>query len=257
MSQKIVLLHGMWSTSETLRPLNEVLTAEGFDVHTVDLPGHLPRCEMDTAAQNKLLKMGVNDYVNAVCEYINSLQDKPIVIGHSMGGLIAQLVVGKVECKALITISSAAPAGINGWCWSAIRTLGRNLFRFPLWRHLTALSLKSVRYGIANTQPADVQESIYQNATFESGLASWEIGMWFLYRSPPTAVNYQASYCPVLVIGGLDDKVTPISVQRNIAKGFGCRATLVELPSVCHWTVANLHLPVVSKTIIDWIKDYE
>ncbi|WP_346993636.1 alpha/beta hydrolase [Alteromonas gracilis] len=152
MSQKIVLLHGMWSTSETLYPLNEVLTAEGFDVHAVDLPGHLPKGEMDAAAQNRLSKMGVNDYVNAVCDYINNLQGKPIVIGHSMGGLIAQLVVGKVECKALITISSAAPAGINGWCWSAIRTLGRNLFRFPLWRHLTALSLNSVRYGIANTQ---------------------------------------------------------------------------------------------------------
>lgn len=124
MSQNIVLLHGMWSTSETLYPLNVVLTAEGFDVHAVDLPGHLPKGEMDAAAQNRLSKMGVDDYVNAVCDYINNLQGKPIVIGHSMGGLIAQLVVGKVECKALITISSAAPAGINGWCWSAIRTLG-------------------------------------------------------------------------------------------------------------------------------------
>lgn len=257
MNEAAVLIHGMWSTPDTLAPLADVFKSKGYDVHVVRLPGHLQKERMSDDAKDTLKKMSISDYVASVCLYIEEMRVQPIIIGHSMGALIAQIVATKVKCKALVTLSSAAPAGINGWSWSVIRTLGRNLFLFPLWRRLTSLSLESVRYGIANTQSAEVQASVYRNATYESGLATWQIGMWFLYRVPPSRVNYNAIRCPVLVLGGMADRVTPISIQRQIAKSLGSKATLIELPNVCHWTVADLHLPVVTSNILNWIKNHE
>jgi len=119
------------------------------------------------------------------------------------------------------------------------------------------LGLKNIQYGIANTQTADVQQRIFLNATLESGLASWEIGMWFLYTRPVTRVNFDNIDCPVLVLGGEEDKVTPIRIQKAIADRLGDRAALVCLPSVCHWTVADGHLPIVSQAILNWIQTHE
>ena len=255
--QPVVLIHGMWSTPDTLASLKEVFEAERFDVHCPALPFHHEKHEMDNAAREGLKQCGVNEYVEAISDYVDQLPQAPIIVGHSMGGLIAQLVASKVDCRALVTVSSAPPAGINGWSWSVIRTFGHNLFRFPLWKSLTELGLNNVRYGIANTQPSEVHRDIFSRSTYESGLASFQIGMWFLFRKPPTKVDTSSVECPVLVMGGTEDKITPIKVQRKIARQFGEKATLVELPDACHWTIADGHLPSVSQHLFDWLKHIE
>ena len=255
--QSLVLIHGMWSTPDTLHSMKALLSSEGFDVHVPALPFHKPIDEMDQTNQHGLKQCGVEEYVETIVDYVSQLDEPPVIVGHSMGGLIAQLVAARVKCHALITISSAPPAGINGWRWSVIRTFGHNLFKFPLWTKLTELRLANIRYGIANTQPDNVHMDIFAKSTLESGRASFQIGMWFLFRKPVTRVDADAISCPVLILGGQEDKITPISVQRKIAGKFGDRATLIELAGACHWTIADGHLPAVSQHVINWIRNIE
>lgn len=250
----VVIVHGMWSTGETLRDMRVSFEKHGFEVHTPNLPGHLPRAQMDDAAREVLCQCGVEEYVRSIQDLVNGLERAPILIGHSMGGLVAQLVAARTTIEALVLVSSAAPAGINAWAWSVMRTFGRNLFLFPMWKKLTQIGLPNIRYGIANTQSQGTQHDIAREVTYESGRASFQIAMWFLFRRPPTRMAADLVDCPILMLGGQQDRITPIQQQRKIAELYRGRARLIELPGVCHWTIGGSALPLVKQHILNWLK---
>ena len=171
-----------------------------------------------------------------------------------MGGLLAQLVAAKHECEKLILISSAPPAGINAIKWSVMRTMGHNLFLFPLWQKTTNLLLKNIQYGIANTQSAAIHKEIIQSATLDSGRATWQISMWFLFRKPPTRVFYDNIKCPVLLIGGTEDKITPIQIQKKLKQKYSTNAELKVIEGACHWTIGGTFFPEIKTTLFEWLE---
>jgi len=249
----VVLIHGMWSTPDVFKELRCFFENQGYEVFTPRLPFHYPMQEMDKEAQAGLKRSGIDEYVEAVSNLINSLDKKPIVVGHSMGGLLAQLIAARHECEKLILLSSAAPAGIHSWSWSVIRTFGHNLFRFPIWKSVTDLNARNIQYGVANSQPKESYQALVPELTLESGRATWQISMWFLYKNPKTKVDTSNTNCPVLVMGGTQDKITPIKIQRQIANRYGHKATLSEIRNACHWTIGGTYFPQISQTMLDWL----
>lgn len=251
----VIIVHGMWSTPEALKEIKAAFEEQGYPVHVPRLPYHLPKSQLRGEAGKKLAQARVEDYVAAIGECIEKLDQKPILVGHSMGGLLVQLVASRHACERLVLISSAPPAGINGFTWSVMRTFGRNLLLFPMWKKTTRLLLRNVQYGIANTQSADIHREIIQMSTLESGTATWQIAMWFLFRQPPTRVLYDKIDCPVLIIGGTDDRITPLGIQKKLAKRYSGKAVLKVIQGACHWTVGGSYFPEIKKTVFSWLND--
>lgn len=252
----MVLIHGMWSTGETLSEVRAAFEERGYEVDVPSLPFHKEKDTYDEADKARLARASLQDYVDFIVARIKALRTAPILVGHSMGGLLAQLVAARVPVEKLVLLSSAAPGGINGWSWSMIRTLGRNLLLFPLWKRVTEIRADNIRYGIANTQSDAVQKQILQMSTYESGMATFQIGVGGFLPGGYSRVDSQAVQCPVLVIGGTADRITPIKVQRAIARKYASHAQLVELPGVCHWTVGGSNFPQVKSAIFDWLGDH-
>ena len=251
----VLLVHGMWSTEGTLSDMRDAFIEEGYQVEALCLPYHYPKAEHTPASKAKLARTRLQDYVDYVVEQVKRQSSPPILAGHSMGALIVQLAAARVPCARLILMSSAAPAGINGLSWSAIRTLGRNLLRFPLWQSVTEVGLANVKYGIANAQSTAFQQGIYERCTYESGMATVQISMGTLLRSRSAShVKTQNIQCPVLIVGGTADRITPIRIQRSIAQRFGARGLLVEIPGCCHWTVGGRFFPAIRSEIFKWLR---
>ena len=173
-----------------------------------------------------------------------------------MGGLLAQLLASKIDCEQLILLSSAAPAGINASSWSVLKTFGHNLLKFPLWQTYTNLLLRNIQYGIANSQSADIHQTLTQNSTFESGRVTTQLSMWFLFRRPASKVSYEKIRCPVLVIGGTEDKITPIKIQRKIAKKYPNQATIKVFPGACHYTIGGSYFPAIKNSMFEWLDSH-
>lgn len=250
----VLLVHGMWSNQDALKEVHDAFVEQGYMTESLCLPYHCAKAEHTAASKNKLAQTGLQEYVAYIIEQVKRQSSPPILVGHSMGGLLVQLVAAQVPCKRLILLSSAAPAGVNGLSVSVIRTFGSNLWRFPLWRSITEVELASIRYGVANTQSAALQQEIYARSTYESGKATWQISMGLLLgRRSAAYVNTAQIQCPVLVVGGTADRITPISVQRSIAQRFGSRGQLVEIPNCCHWTVGGKFFPQIRTEIFHWL----
>lgn len=250
----VILLHGMWSDAESLAEVKRAFEGAGYMVQSLTLPNHCPRADHTGASRAALAKCTLQDYVQFVLENIQYLEAPPILVGHSMGGLIAQLTAERVECKRLVLLSTAAPAGIYSLSFSVFKTLGRNLFRFPLWRKLTGLTLSSVQYGIANSQDRSQQQCIYERSGYESGMVTLQMSLAAFTNSSFASVNPERIGCPILMIAGTEDRITPIKVQRRIAQHYGSQAELVEIPGCCHWTIGGSFFPHVSSALFTWLE---
>lgn len=252
----VVLIHGMWCTPEVLSPLKQLFEQRGHPVLVPRLPFHYPRTQIGREQRKALQKMGIAEYLEALQKELKKeladLQEAPLIVGHSMGGLLAQLMASRMPCAGLVLLAPASPAGINAWSWSMIRTFGTNLLRFPQWKQLTRLSQANVRYGIANCQPGAVQTRIAEQAVYESGRASWQIGMWFLYRKPTSRVDYAAIRCPVFFAVGEQDRITPRQMGlRNARRLPNC--TTHVLPNCCHWLIEGAALAQLSVVLQPWL----
>ena len=251
----VLLIHGMWSDADTLGEVRDAFVDQGYAVTSVTLPEHRRREAHTRESLRRLARTGLQDYVAFLVDRVEALRRPPILVGHSLGGLLAQLVAARVPCERLILLSSAAPAGINGLGWSVFRTLGRNLFRFPLWRSATVLKLANVRYGIANSQSDRTQREIFAACGYESGLATFQLTLAAFSKNSVAHVEPDSLQCPMLIIGGGADRITPIRVQRRIAGRYGERCRLVEIPGCCHWTVGGRFFDEVRAAVFGWLEE--
>lgn len=251
----VLLIHGMWSDGETLHEVRDAFEEQGYQVDSVTLPYHRTRANHTTASLASLARATLQDYVEFLVDHVKKMDAAPILVGHSMGGLLAQLTAARVPCDRLILLSSAAPAGINGLGLSVFRTLGSNLFRFPLWKSATDLKLANVQYGIANSQSESMQRYIFDHCSYESGMATFQITLAAFSKHTFANVEPDSIRCPILIIGGTEDRITPIRIQRRIAQRYGDRCKLVEIPSCCHWTVGGRFFREIRVAMFNWLED--
>ena len=89
--------HGKWCWDKYFR---KTFTDKGYQIITFDLPGH------DKSGKIKgINKYSIRDYVDSLKAEVQKLQELPIIIGHSMGGLVLQKYLEKQTCKKAIFLS--------------------------------------------------------------------------------------------------------------------------------------------------------
>jgi len=92
-----------------------------------------------------------------------------------------------------------------------------------------------MRYGILNGLPKAEREAMYATLVPESGRAFFEIAYWFLDRRRATAINPADVSCPLLMLTGTNDRLTPVHMTKRVVEGYEGRARLETLPGHAHW----------------------
>jgi pimeloyl-ACP methyl ester carboxylesterase len=247
----------MWSTEVVFDELKPVLESAGYQVIAPTLPHHKLLADTSKEEQKILARTGLQDYEQYLGDIIEQLSVKPLIVGHSLGGILAQRLAQKYPIEGLILISTASPAGVNAWTWSVIKSFGHNFLKFPIWRSVTELSKKSLVYGVANSQTAELQQQLFEQLTYESGRVAFQLGFWFLFRNPPSAVDVDRISAPILMIAGTEDKITPYSVQKKTYKHLKSKPTFITIDGCCHWTLSGKYFDQVTSSIEQWLKEHQ
>lgn len=230
----VVLIHGMWGHAGILEPLRAQLAAMGYQVHVPELPGHGQEGAEDT---QQLGRRSLADYAASIRHYLDGLASDPppILIGHSMGGLITQMVAATRQTGPIVLLNSAQPRGINIITPTSARATLNILLTPAFWRKPNRPSYRRARYGILNRMPEAEAVRIHRSFGPESGRAYAELVFWFLDRRRVTEVDPSRITVPILAITGSDDRIIPPGVVRQIAKLYPS-ATFVCYPGHGHWT---------------------
>jgi len=250
---EVILIHGMWGCGATLEAIAEALKAEGYPVHLPTLPFH--KAHLSNEERKQLGACGIAEYRIWLQQYIEgmNLERPPILVGHSMGGLLAQHLAATIPCERLILLAPANPAGIN--CitpWGILTSLNVLLHivtRNPVHRPWNWLQ----SYCLLNDIPKVQRGAIHPSFLQESTKSYVEIVFWFLKRNRPSAVDSTAVKCPVLLIAGKKDRLIRPGVMRKIAKRYP-QCTAKFLPDHGHMMVLAQRSQEVSTCMLDWIK---
>lgn len=210
----IVFIHGMWSAGWDSPATLDFFSEQGYHCHAPMLRHH------EKSAQQALAGTSLHDYVDDLSNLINNLDSAPILFGHSMGGLLAQLLAARHECRALILSSTAPPAGIVNLYPSVLRTFAPIMFTPGFWNKAFPLDYKAACYSVYNGLDTATTNSLYHDLSFESGRAIFEIGMWPLDKTRAARVDFAKVNCPIMMASGADDRITPQALHKNIRKKY-------------------------------------
>ncbi|MBW1798901.1 MAG: alpha/beta hydrolase [Deltaproteobacteria bacterium] len=217
MERNIVMIHGMWGGGWYLEKYKTFFEERGYQCHTPYLRYHDvdPKAEPDP----RLGTTSLLDYAQDLEEYIKEkkLNEKPILMGHSMGGLLAQMLGARGVASALVLLTPASPAGIVALKFSVIKTFRTVLFKWGFWKNPHTLPFKKSVYGMMHLMSEEKQREHYDQCVHESGKAATEIAFWL----QAARVDESKVTCPVLVISGKEDRITPASVGKKVAKKYG------------------------------------
>ncbi|MBW2037711.1 MAG: alpha/beta hydrolase [Deltaproteobacteria bacterium] len=99
---------------------------------------------------------------------------------------------------------------------------------------------------------AEEQKKAFEQFVYESGRAVFEIGCWFFDSRGAAKVDESKVTCPVLIIAGADDRITPPSVLRKVADKYRAVSTFMEFPNHAHWVIGEPGWQEIAEYIYDW-----
>jgi len=203
----------------------------------------------------RLGNTSLRDYADALASEIEALDEKPVLLGHSMGGLLEQLLAARGLARAAVLLKPASPAGIIALAPSVIRGFWSIQTKWRLWRNPMRQTRAEAAWSMLNCMPPDRNAAIPDRLVHESGCAAFEIGYWPLGSRKSTREAATEVKCPLLVIAGSEDRLTPASLVRKVADRYHAVSAFREFPGDAQWIVADLCWELVAGEIGNWVQN--
>jgi len=235
-----------WGGAAARRAFEE----RGFTVHTPSLRYHeLP---IEQGAQ-RVAPLSLRDFADDLVALVDSLDSPPMIVGHSMGGLLAKLVGARTRHSGLIAATPAPARGIFALYPGTMRLFFSHYLQSRPWaKPLYPTSWKLYRRYITNASDEQLARELYDDLVCESGRVYCEMAWWFLDRAKASAVDSAAVGTPVLAVGGRLDRTVNRRVAQATAKRYS-NGTYLEIPESDHLVFHRKSLPVTMAHIDEWL----
>jgi pimeloyl-ACP methyl ester carboxylesterase len=244
----ILMIHGGfcggWAFDEFAAPFR----AAGRHVVAPDLPGHAPDAPREAA-----LGLSMADYATAVVQSAVALSAPPILIGHSMGGLVSLLAAAKTPVAGVILLAPSAPWGVGGSSMEEAVSAVSLYALGPYWAQAVEPDYLSFRrYGVDRLEKPE-RRAIFARMRPESGRALFETLNWWLDPLMTTLVRPEAIAAPIFAITGSRDVIHPPVTVGETAKRVG--AEFRVMPQMSHWLIGEPGWRDVADACLAWIAD--
>ncbi|WP_448059212.1 alpha/beta hydrolase [Cellulomonas hominis] len=254
----IVLVHGLWMTPRSWRGWKERFEAKGFRVLTPAYPGFEIEVEALREEPDLIAALTVPDTVDHIAAHIEALPTPPIIMGHSFGGTLTQLLLARGLGASAVVMDSAPTEGVRVNPPSQVRSLFPALKSPANIHKAVAFTPAEFHYAFANTLSREDSDAVWQEFAIPApGNWVWVYGLIANFKpgKQETWVDYSADRAPLLFIGGEKDHIMPPSVNRSNAKHYDKSPAVTEyheFPGRSHWICAEPGWEEVADYALDW-----
>jgi pimeloyl-ACP methyl ester carboxylesterase len=254
----IVLVHGLWMTPRSWEEWVPYYESKGYRVLTPGYPGFEVEVEALRENPSVIASLTVPQVVAHLAEVITELDTPPIIVGHSFGGTLTQLLLDRGCGAAGVAINSAPTEGVRVNPPSQIRSLFP-ILKNPANRHrAVGFTPEEFHYAFTNTLSEDESAKVYDRYHIGApGNWVWAYGLIANFKPghQETWVNYRNdSRAPLLFIAGGEDHIMPPSVQRSNARHYKSNTITEyhEFPGRSHWTCGEEGWEMVADYALEW-----
>ena len=253
----IVLIHGLWMTALSWEHWVDRYERAGHRVIARSWPGmdvDIDQFRRDPSAVDHL---GIEEIVDYYELIIRELDEPTIIMGHSFGGAITEILLDRGLGSAGVAIDAAAVKGILALPWSELRS-GFPVLRNPAnYGRAVALTPDEFRYAFGNTLSDEASRDAFERyavpgpgrVLFQGALANFN-------PHAATRVNFRNDdRAPLLLIAGGVDHTVPAVIDRETADHYATSTALTaykEFPGRSHWTIAEPGWEEVADYALDW-----
>ncbi len=215
-STPVVFIHGLWVLPSSWANWVDFFKQADYAPLTPDWPDDPATVDEARANPNVLAKKTLKQVADHTTEIINALDEKPAIMGHSTGGLLAQMLAGRGLSAATVAIDPGVFRGVLPLPPSVLRTAGPFLVN-PLTRgRAITLTFDQFKYGWANALDENEAKDLYD--TFHvagSGISLAQMGNANLNPWTESKVNTKhPDRGPLLIIEGEKDHTVPWAIAH-------------------------------------------
>ncbi|RFA08201.1 alpha/beta hydrolase [Subtercola boreus] len=220
MIKHVVFIHGLWIHSSAWRPWQDLFEEKGYTTSAPGWPGDLETVEATRANPDGLNNQGIAEICHHYADIIAEFDQKPIVVGHSFGGLIAQELLANDLVAAAVAIDPAPIKGVKVLPFAQLKS-GLPVLGNPANKSRTvALNEKQFKYAFGNVLTEEESDALHAAWTIPGpGRPLFEDATANFVRNSPAAVNtHTAVRGPLLLTSGTEDHTVPKSVTVAVSK---------------------------------------
>jgi non-heme chloroperoxidase len=262
----IVLIHGLWMTPTSWDTWAERFRAAGHEVIVPGWPGIDDRTVADIRRDPTALKgVGLTQIVDNYERIIRALPQQPIVMGHSFGGVITQMLADRGVGVAYVGVAPGQTAGITTLPLSTLWT-GTPILSNPFGRNgAKPLSKRHFHFTFGNDLPRAASDALWEqyavnsyNRVFFEGVASA-----FNEKGGVTHVDYgRTDRAPLLILTGEIDHVVPPAIGEAVVKKYRASGSPAvvdyrEFPGRTHRLVSQDGWEEIADYALEWARTHQ
>lgn len=194
------------------------------------------------------------DLIDHYASFAKSFSEKPIIIGHSFGGLITQVLVNRGLAAAGVAIHSAPPKGVFPYEFSFLKAGWKVLGLFSSMKKTYMMSFKDWQYAFVNGMPLQEQRAAYEKYTIPESKTAARGAL-----SDATKVDYDKPHVPLLFTSGSTDHIMPAHLNfrnYNRYKKNGSVLEYKEFPGKNHFVLGLPSWKEDADYISNWLQTH-
>jgi pimeloyl-ACP methyl ester carboxylesterase len=244
MATPIVMVHGAFCGGWVFERFRQPFEAAGHVVLTPDLPGH-------AEGSGSVANISMVDYARFIADFCAALPEPPILVGHSMGGLVAQLAAARTPVSSLVLLAPSPPWGVSGASMEEAISAVSLYALGPYWMQAIDPDYALAKlYSLDRMAPED-RKAVFERMTPESGRALWQTLNWWLDPFMTTLVPPGSISAPVLAIAGGRDVIHPPATVKQTASRLS--ADFKVFREMSHWLPGEPGWDEVAQACLEWL----
>jgi pimeloyl-ACP methyl ester carboxylesterase len=198
-----------------------------------------------------LAALTLSELIEYYAKIVKDYPIKPIIIGHSLGGLITQILVNRELAAAGVAIHSAPPSGVIPYEFSFLKAGWKALGIFTSLKKTYLMSFKDWQFAFVNGMPLTIQQESYERFTIPESKTVVRGGLTSAAR-----VDFEKAHAPILLTSGDKDNIIPASLNYRNAEKYkknGSVTDYKEFKGRNHFVLGQPTWKEDADYIFDWI----